>query len=248
VSRLVSGRTPRSEAKLAPIGLAIGGTLFLALAFAAGITVAGLHFLHFREFQPEPELSAGTLYDLLKVAFALAAGIGAVIVLVTGYRRQRVAEFAQDLAARSEEREMARLFNERFATAVGQLGHENPAVRLAGVYAITGLADDWELQRQTCVNVLCAYLRMPYEPEPARDAPAAQQRMFRAFREVRHTVISVITEHLRVDGRRKGTRQDWRGLDLNFIDAVLDGGDFSGAQFTGSKIVEQCSGGACAGS
>ena len=39
------------------------------------VTLAGLHFLHFKEFQPEPELSAATLYDLLKVTFALAAGV-----------------------------------------------------------------------------------------------------------------------------------------------------------------------------
>jgi hypothetical protein len=32
------------------------------------------------------------------------------------------------------------------------------------VYALAGLADDWPENRQTCVDVLCAYLRMPYEP------------------------------------------------------------------------------------
>jgi hypothetical protein len=54
-----------------------------------------------------------------------------------------------------------RLFNERFTTAAGQLGSETPAVRLAGVYAMAGLADDWTDQRQTCIDVLCAYLRLP---------------------------------------------------------------------------------------
>lgn len=91
-------RRLRGEGPLAPIGLAIGGMLALALAIAAAVT--GLHFLHFREFQPEPRLSAATLYDLLKVAFAVAAGIGGVVALVTAYRRQRVAEFAQDAARR----------------------------------------------------------------------------------------------------------------------------------------------------
>jgi hypothetical protein len=67
-----------------------------------------------------------------------------VVALVTAYRRQRVADFAHDLAApteervsqageheqeladRAEERETARLFNERFATAAGQLGTTGP--------------------------------------------------------------------------------------------------------------------------
>lgn len=34
------------------------------------------------------------------------------------------------------------------------------------VYALARLADDWEEQRQVCIDVLCAYLRMPYQPDP----------------------------------------------------------------------------------
>src|SRR5208282_5835481 len=51
-----------------------------------------------------------------------------------------------------------RTLNERFATAADQLGSDKPvAVRLAGVYAMAGLADDWDFSKanqQTCVNVL----------------------------------------------------------------------------------------------
>src|SRR5215472_15908822 len=47
-----------------------------------------------------------------------------------------------------------RTLNERFATAADKLGGDKPpAVRLAGVYALAGLADDWEENRQTCVDV-----------------------------------------------------------------------------------------------
>src|SRR6202050_1057565 len=69
-----------------------------------------------------------------------------------------------------------RTVNERFATAAEQLGSDKPAVRLAGVYAMAGLADDWEENRQTCVDVLCAYLRLPYEPNPGTDAPEPARR------------------------------------------------------------------------
>ena len=66
-----------------------------------------------------------------------------------------------------------RTLNERFATGAEQLGSDKPAVRLAGVYAMAGLADDWEENRQVCVDVLCAYLRMPYEPDrPGRSRAA----------------------------------------------------------------------------
>jgi hypothetical protein len=90
-----------------------------------------------------------------------------------------------------------RTLNERFATAAGQLGSDKPpAVRLAGVYAMAGLADDWPENRQTCVDVMCAYLRMPYEADPDDEAPGPERLAFRASREVRHTVIRVVTAHL----------------------------------------------------
>jgi uncharacterized membrane-anchored protein YhcB (DUF1043 family) len=54
-----------------------------------------------------------------------------------------------------------RTLNERFATAAEKLGGDKPpAVRLAGVYAMAGLADDWEANRQVCIDVLCGYLRI----------------------------------------------------------------------------------------
>lgn len=124
-----------------------------------------------------------------------------------------------------------RTLNERFSTAAEQLGSDKPAVRLAGVYAIAGLADDWAENRQTCVNVLCAYLRMPYEPEPGQDAPEPQRLAFQAIREARHAVIEVIAAHL-----RENASVSWQGLNLDFTGVVFDGGDFSGAQFSGGTV------------
>ena len=54
-----------------------------------------------------------------------------------------------------------RTFNERFSTAADKLGGDKPAaVQLAGVFALAGLADEWDENRQTCVNVLCGYLHL----------------------------------------------------------------------------------------
>jgi uncharacterized protein YjbI with pentapeptide repeats len=124
-----------------------------------------------------------------------------------------------------------RTFNERFATAAEQIGSDKPPeVRLAGVYAMAGLADDWAENRQTCVDVLCAYLRMPYEPDPGQDNRAAQLA-FQASREIRHTVIRVVTAHL-----KEGAETSWQGLDFDFTGVVFDGGDFSGACFSGGTV------------
>jgi hypothetical protein len=60
-------------------------------------------------------------------------------------------------------------------------------VRLAGLYALEHLAQDNPGHRQTIVNVICAYLRMPYTPhssddEPGRQAQRYHQRRYQAAR------------------------------------------------------------------
>jgi Pentapeptide repeats (9 copies) len=125
-----------------------------------------------------------------------------------------------------------RTLNERFATAAGQLGSDKPAaVRLAGVYAMAGLADDWPENRQTCVDVLCAYLRLPYDPDPGDDVAPAERAAYRADREVRHTVIRVIAAHLKA-----GAAVSWQGLNFDFTGVVFDGGDFTTAEFSGGTV------------
>src|SRR6266567_3393313 len=124
-----------------------------------------------------------------------------------------------------------RVLNERFVTIAAQLGDDQAAVRLAGIHAMAGLADDWEENRQTCIDVLCAYLRMPYVPDPGKDAPAAERLAFGAHREVRHTIIRVIAAHLRA-----GAPVSWQRLRFDFTGVVFDGGDFSGAEFSGAKV------------
>jgi uncharacterized protein YjbI with pentapeptide repeats len=127
----------------------------------------------------------------------------------------------------AEQRE--RTLNERFGTAADKLGSDKPAaVRLAGVYAMAGLADDWAENRQACVDVLCGYLRMPYSPDPGQDAPERDRLAFLADSEVRHTIIRVIAAHLR---REAGT--SWSEMSLDFTGVRFDGGEFENCQFAG---------------
>ena len=143
---------------------------------------------------------------------------------------KRAIELAR-LKAQSEQldstlaEQRTRTLNERFDRVAEQLGSDkSPAVRLAAVYAMAGLADDWQDHRQTCVDVLCAYLRMPYEPGPGDDAPVEKRLALQAGREVRHTVIRVIAAHL------NGTAPvSWCGLNFDFAGAEFSGGtvDFS---------------------
>jgi hypothetical protein len=68
-----------------------------------------------------------------------------------------------------------RRVTELYTKAADQLGSDKAPVRLAGLYALERLAQDSPGQRQTIVNVICAYLQMPYTPpgiapvEPSAD-------------------------------------------------------------------------------
>ncbi|WP_327585027.1 hypothetical protein OHA25_56575 [Nonomuraea sp. NBC_00507] len=200
----------------------------------------GLVLLGVEGFKPEKQLTSTTLFDLLKIAFAVVAGLGALVALVVAYRRQKVAESAQwlaeladDRAADAARREATKLHNERFASAAGQLGHDSAAVRLAGAHALAGLADDAPTRelRQTCIDVLCAYLRIPYSPQPSDDAPEAERLAFAGLREVRHTVIRLISAHL-----RKNAAFSWQGHDFDLTGVLFDGGDFAEIVFSDGKF------------
>jgi hypothetical protein len=80
----------------------------------------------------------------------------------------------------------------RKALTVAQLGHDEPIVCLAGADATAALADDWEHGRQTCIDVLCPYVRMSYRPDPGQDVPAVERLVLSRDQSVRHTIIGII--------------------------------------------------------
>ncbi|MEV6604905.1 pentapeptide repeat-containing protein [Kutzneria sp. NPDC051319] len=210
-----------------------------------------------------PLLESGTWttsnsFDLAKIVLSVAGGIGAVVALVVAYRRQHLSEAA-------ERREDAKLFAERFTKAADQLGSDKAPVRLAGMYALEGLAQGASTQRQTIVNVLCAYLRMPYAPpdfsfsenlvDSAKvvsggaltfglgsvvgdNVTQATQSECEQERQVRLTAQRIIAAHL---GARSGEAL-WEGVDLDLTGATLL--DFNlaycrvrTANFTGTTFV-----------
>ncbi|WP_245231489.1 pentapeptide repeat-containing protein, partial [Streptomyces griseolus] len=225
--------------------------LALTVAFAAAVLVASSVFyglyrlLDVQGIGTTAKLDAKTLFDLVKLSFGVVAGAGALVALVVAYRRQRVDEAGAH-------REATRLHTERFSQAVDKLGSDSPAVRLGGVHALAGLADDApdDSLRQTCIDVLCAYLRLPFSPDPGdlpdtfpdgtspseerRDTHQDKKDRYRALREVRHTILRLIGDHYRIP---KGTHRSWQGYNLDLTKVVIDGDvDFSGARFSGGRV------------
>jgi uncharacterized protein YjbI with pentapeptide repeats len=194
--------------------------IWVAAAIALGVVI----YLQLRAFTvPHAVPNGGPApqdpLDVIKTTITVAGFVGAVLVGVYGYRKQRLVEGD---ARRADAEQLA----QRYTTAADQLGHDKAAVRLAGVYAMARLADDWDEQRQVCIDVLCAYLRMPYEPDTASEKHREGER------EVRHTIIRLIRDHL----QDPTAPTAWCSRDLDFTNATFDGGDFTGAKFTGDKV------------
>lgn len=233
--------------------LSIVGVVFVALLVAAGTTV-GLGFLlfgwHFwNEPVPRPTGDA-SLTDPVKIALTIVAGIGGVVALVVAYRKQAMAERVEN--------------RDRYGAAVTQLGNPDPTVRLAGVYAMANLADEWKAQRQQCVDVLCAYLRMPWDPEAESQHQMAKltvetrtesQTTTLAFRDphgesqVRGTILRMIADHLGTSrDLATPTRRDdpfwprprgglWSRLSLDLTGASLVDVDLAGTVMRGARVL-----------
>lgn len=149
----------------------------------------------------------------------MTGGAG-VVALVIAYRRQRDLEQSR--------------FVERFGAATAQLGATDVAVRIAGVYAMAGVADESDgSRRQQCIDVLCGYLRLPYDAEHGTSGrtkfviktPRMDHGCVRGETEehieyrqndrgVRTTILRVIADHL-----RPIAEYSWSAVDFDFRDA-----------------------------
>lgn len=167
-----------------------------------------LGWLLYQQVLASPIAKGAAPIEVVKTTLTLMAALAAVLTGVYAYRKQRLSEGD---AARAD----ADQLTQRYGTAAEQLGHDKSAVRLAGVYAMARLADDWPNQRQQCIDVLCAYLRMPSDPDVGLSE-----------REVRATIVRTISAHL-----REHSAVSWTGNDFDFTGAVLHGARFGGATF-----------------
>jgi len=106
---------------------------------------------------------AATRVEAIKTGLSIGAGTGGVFALLLAFRRQ----WHQEIAGKVLEHDaIERRVTELYTKAVEQLGSDKAAVRIGGMYALERLAQDNPNHRQTVVNVLCGYLRMPYELVP----------------------------------------------------------------------------------
>ncbi|MEV4159302.1 pentapeptide repeat-containing protein [Nonomuraea dietziae] len=193
--------------------------LFGAIAVVASIWTTTAVLL------AEADVVTGNVLELAKLrseairtGLTVGVGTGGAIALLLSVRRQWLNERTQ------QHQEEVSAVTELYAKAVEQLGSDKAPVRLAALYALERLADDHAGQRQTIVNVICAYLRMPFEfhgdPESAQEYEQEKQ--------VRSTAQRIIAAHLgHLEARNV---LEWHDIDIDLSGAVLFDVDFRGCR------------------
>lgn len=104
--------------------------------------------------------------EAIRIGLTVGAGTGGAVALLLAFRRQWLNERAQshteDVARDNVYDATQRRVTDLYGKAVEQLGHDEAAVRLGGMYSLERLAQDHIEHRQTVVDMLCAYLKMPF--------------------------------------------------------------------------------------
>lgn len=204
-------------------------------ALCVGALVLGaLWFLGFPEIARPDTLSLRAFEGVVVRAFAVMAGLSGIALLVIAYHRQRNNNLENLRARRAAERDGVKLFNDRFTAAYTELGNEQATARLGAVHALAHLADDAPTSelRQTCINVLCSYLRMPNAPVVEGDeVGTAARQEYEAFREVRFSIIRVIGDRLRDEC------SSWHGHRFDLSNVTFDGGTLRGVHLIDGKMI-----------
>ncbi|MBB5081411.1 pentapeptide repeat-containing protein [Nonomuraea endophytica] len=209
---------------------------------------------------PIPQ-QVSTRIEAVRTALAAAAGVGAGVTLLLAVRRQRHQEVATwHTTHDASERRVTELYTK----AVEQLGHDKAPVRLGGLYALERLGQDTPALRQTIVNVICAYLRMPYEHPPDRqiqqNEPGVPRTVIGGVAklsnsprhdpleefQVRLTAQRILTDHLRHQTSAAPSRwwprpldrssRHWADIHLDLIGATLSDLDLRACRIRSARF------------
>jgi hypothetical protein len=149
----------------------------LAATVTAAV-VAGLMWWLLEKVTTAKDISITAVeFDAIRTALSVGIGGGGAMVLWLTARRQRSTELqlqqtvrisadsrahAERVAAATESDLRERRITDMYSRAVDHLGSESAPVRLGGLYLLERLGEHEERHRQTVINIICGYLRMPY--------------------------------------------------------------------------------------
>ncbi|MEU5552748.1 pentapeptide repeat-containing protein [Micromonospora sp. NPDC047793] len=181
--------------------------------------------------------------ESIRTGLTIGAAVTAAFALLLAFRRQQLAERTQQA---TEYDAGEKRVTELYVKAADQLGADKAPVRLAGLYALERLAQDNPAHRQSIVEVICAYLRMPHIapdteftstpiPVPLKavssDTESNETSVgLREERQVRLAAQRILARHLRPTTEDAEPDPSYWGptLVLDLTEAVLIDADFNG--------------------
>ncbi len=183
--------------------------------------------------------------EAVRTGLAAGAGAGAAVGLLLAFRRQRHQEIATALGDYDA---TERRITELYTKAADQLGSDKAAVRLAGLYALERLADNHVSHRQSIVEVICAYLRMPYEM-PGEEAEPQVAHAAREERQVRLAAQRILNQHLCLTAAAAAVElplavtssklRFWSGISIDLTDAALIDWNFHGCHVRRATFIRK---------
>ncbi|MFM1722111.1 pentapeptide repeat-containing protein [Rhodococcus sp. PAM 2766] len=221
----------------------------VSYGFGSLIAIAATVWLFAELSTPNGSWITADLGGLGRTVGLLAAAAVGVPAAVLAYHRQRALDTANRTAAGQHEHKVQadyrehrtgveRHLRERYTICGEQLGHDSSAIRLAGVYALASLADDWhdfgrKSERQVCIDLLCAYLRTrsrhpvgaPVEPEDPDTWHTGEEAQVR----------SAIIGHIR--SRNQRADGEWLGCHFELSAADLITANLSDADLTDARLI-----------
>ncbi|WP_328811777.1 pentapeptide repeat-containing protein [Rhodococcus sp. NBC_00294] len=258
-------KEPRHLGWLTALGILASTITGLALFYAFAWQQAGPEWNFFLD-----NTTGQQIFDSARTTVTLVGVIGLGGAAFIAFRRQRSTEEAQLTAREAQltasgaltlsqsefQHNSVRALRERYTAAAAQLGSDSFAIRLAGVYALSSLADDWaeagfETERQVCVDVLCAYLRTPSIPFKVTESATQPKPSIRTLSrwigprpkpdleadnraaqegQVRGAILAVIAA--KVSDFPDPGEGPWSTCAFDFSAARLDEVDFSHARFS----------------
>jgi hypothetical protein len=170
--------------------------------------------------------------DALRTGGFAAGSVVALYALWLNDRRRRTEEQRQALEHRRTEHDRGRVADERFARAVELLGNEADQVRVGAMHALAGLARTDPAYTQTVLDVLCSYLRRPFDhPRYAQEVSAAPEWTKQESNEAeRELQVRLAAQRLIVELLPKTGDSGAPHYDLDLTNAVLEYFDPSGRQ------------------
>ncbi|MEM9483142.1 MAG: pentapeptide repeat-containing protein [Cyanobacteria bacterium P01_F01_bin.116] len=211
INRFLKRATQNCDKWIGPVGFILGVTFAVSIGIPTGIDI----YQNWQNLDPKDRSQAGI--TLIQTVATIVGGI-AIFWNIVLSRRQLTASQEHNIT-------------ERFSIAVEQLGHEQTAVRIGGIYALERIAQDSPRDYWSIMEVLAAFVR--------------DQRSLEADEKIAQTPITYdkdIESAIMVIGRRN-TNLDPEGLSLYLSYSDLRGISFfkdnhSNVRFVGSDLRE----------